>query len=113
MNVSAVVETPFLLDFTFKNLRGISFEAAKHWIWKYGFIWKIGFYIKLRLCADKKGYSRNQGEKYADRCYLRKANEIRLVMDSGHVILSALQPETISSRFEKENNLIEESEEQC
>ena len=36
-----------------------------------------------------------------------------LVMDSGHVILSALQPETISSRFEKENNLIEESEEQC
>lgn len=45
-----------------------------------------------------------------DATYGRRTKSV-LVMDSGHVILSALQPETISSRFEKENNLIEESEE--
>ena len=31
-----------------------------------------------------------------------------IMMDSGHIILSSIQPETIETRIEKEDNIIEE-----
>lgn len=46
--------------------------------------------------AKKKG-------NLIDATYGRKTKSV-VIMDSGHVVLSALQPETIANRFEKEEN---------
>ena len=43
-----------------------------------------------------------------DATYGRKTRAV-LIMDSGHIILSAVQPETVAGRLEKEE--IEESKE--
>ncbi len=42
-----------------------------------------------------------------DATYGRKTRAV-IVMDSGHVVLSALQPETIASRFDKDIIIKEE-----
>ena len=45
-----------------------------------------------------------------DATYGRKTRAV-LIMDSGHVVLSSIQPETVAGRLEKEDdniNLIEE-----
>ncbi len=41
-----------------------------------------------------------------DATYGRRTRAV-LIMDSGHVILSAVQPETVASRFEKDENIQE------
>ena len=41
-----------------------------------------------------------------DATYGRRTRSV-LIMDSGHVILSAVQPETVASRFEKDENIQE------
>ena len=46
-----------------------------------------------------------------DATYGRKTRAV-IIMDSGHVVLSAIQPETVAGRLEKEDdniNLIEEN----
>lgn len=46
-----------------------------------------------------------------DATYGRKTRAV-IIMDSGHVVLSAIQPETVAGRLEKEEdniNLIEEN----
>ena len=50
--------------------------------------------------AKKKG-------NLIDATYGRKTKSV-VIMDSGHVVLSALQPETIANRFEKEENDLKE-----
>ena len=35
-----------------------------------------------------------------------------IIMDSGHVVLSAVQPETVASRLDKEDNIVTSSEEE-
>lgn len=44
-----------------------------------------------------------------DATYGRRTKSV-LIMDSGHIILSGLQPETIYAKFEKDNNLIDDGE---
>lgn len=46
-----------------------------------------------------------------DATYGRKTRSV-IIMDSNHVILSAIQPETIASRHEAKLLIVEESEEQ-
>ena len=50
--------------------------------------------------AKKKG-------NLIDATYGRKTKSV-VIMNSGHVVLSALQPETIANRFEKEENDLKE-----
>ncbi len=38
-----------------------------------------------------------------DATYGRRTRAV-LIMDSGHLVLSAIQPETVASRFDRENN---------
>ena len=38
-----------------------------------------------------------------DATYGRRTRAV-IIMDSGHIILSAVQPETVAGRFEKEDN---------
>ena len=49
-----------------------------------------------RIIQDAK-----ENKSVIDATYGRKTRAV-LVMDSGHIILSALQPETIASRLDKE-----------
>ena len=42
-----------------------------------------------------------------DATYGRRTRSV-LIMDSGHIILSAVQPETIASRVDNENQEVEE-----
>lgn len=49
-----------------------------------------------RIIQDAK-----ENESVIDATYGRKTRAV-LVMDSGHIILSAVQPETIASRLDKE-----------
>ena len=49
-----------------------------------------------RIIQDAK-----ENKSVIDATYGRKTRAV-LVMDSGHIILSAVQPETIASRFDKE-----------
>ena len=49
-----------------------------------------------RIIQDAK-----ENKSVIDATYGRKTREV-LVMDSGHIILSAVQPETIASRLDKE-----------
>ncbi len=46
-----------------------------------------------------------------DATYGRKTRSV-VIMDSGHVILSAIQPETIASRHEGKTVIVEEDEEE-
>lgn len=39
-----------------------------------------------------------EGEKLIDATYGRRTRAV-IVMDSGHVVLSAIQPETVANRF--------------
>lgn len=45
-----------------------------------------------------------------DATYGRRTRAV-IVMDSGHVILSAIQPETVANRFGQPENLEEEEDE--
>ncbi len=45
-----------------------------------------------------------------DATYGRRTRAV-LIMDSGHVILSAIQPETVASRFDKDIKDIKDDEE--
>ena len=45
-----------------------------------------------------------------DATYGRRTRAV-LIMDSGHIVLSALQPETIARRFAEANNYEEKEEE--
>lgn len=38
-----------------------------------------------------------------DATYGRRTRAV-IIMDSGHIVLSAVQPETVAGRFEKEDN---------
>ena len=49
-----------------------------------------------RIIQDAK-----ENKSVIDATYGRKSRAV-LVMDSGHIILSAVQPETIASRLDKE-----------
>ena len=49
-----------------------------------------------RIIQDEK-----ENKSVIDATYGRKTRAV-LVMDSGHIILSAVQPETIASRLDKE-----------
>ena len=49
-----------------------------------------------RIIQDAK-----ENKSVIDAAYGRKTRAV-LVMDSGHIILSAVQPETIASRLDKE-----------
>ena len=46
-----------------------------------------------------------------DATYGRRTRAV-LIMDSGHIVLSALQPETIANRFNQDDDEDEESEEE-
>lgn len=41
-----------------------------------------------------------------DATYGRRTRAV-IIMDSGHIILSAVQPETVASRFEKDDNNVQ------
>ena len=45
-----------------------------------------------------------------DATYGRRTRAV-IIMDSGHVVLSAVQPETVASRLDKEDNIVTSSEE--
>ena len=42
-----------------------------------------------------------------DATYGRRTRAV-VIMDSGHIVLSAVQPETVAGRFDKDNKEIEE-----
>ena len=46
-----------------------------------------------------------------DATYGRRTRAV-IIMDSGHVVLSAVQPETVASRLDKEDNIVTSSEEE-
>ena len=46
-----------------------------------------------------------------DATYGRRTRAV-LIMDSGHVILSAVQPETVAGRLEKEENITNGNQEE-
>ena len=46
-----------------------------------------------------------------DATYGRRTRAV-IIMDSGHVVLSAVQPETVAGRLYKEDNIITSSEEE-
>lgn len=46
-----------------------------------------------------------------DATYGRRTRAV-IIMDSGHVVLSAVQPETVAGRLDKEDNIITSSEEE-
>ena len=46
-----------------------------------------------------------------DATYGRRTGAV-IIMDSGHVVLSAVQPETVASRLDKEDNIVTSSEEE-
>ena len=52
-----------------------------------------------RIIQDAK-----ENKSVIDATYGRKTRAV-LVMDSGHIILSAVQPETLASRLEKESEV--------
>ena len=43
--------------------------------------------------------------KAIDETYGRRTRAV-IIMDSGHVVLSAVQPETVAGRVDKENNTV-------
>ena len=46
-----------------------------------------------------------------DATYGRRTRAV-IIMDSGHVVVSAVQPETVASRLDKEDNIVTSSEEE-
>ena len=46
-----------------------------------------------------------------DATYGRRTRAV-IIMDSGHVVLSAVHPETVASRLDKEDNIVTSSEEE-
>ena len=71
-------------------------------------IWNIVVcsWIVARVSPDSAPIKRiiqdaKENKSVIDATYGRKTRAV-LVMDSGHIILSAVQPETIASRLDKE-----------
>ena len=60
-----------------------------------------------RIIQDAK-----ENKSVIDATYGRKTRAV-LVMDSGHIILSAVQPETIASRLDKEMEFYYDSKTKC
>ena len=46
-----------------------------------------------------------------DATYGRRTRAV-IIMDSGHVVLSAVQPETVAGRLDKEDTTVNDSEEE-
>lgn len=57
-----------------------------------------------RIIADAR-----EDKKLIDATYGRRTKSV-VIIDSGHIVLSALLPETLSARFEKEQDDSQESE---
>ena len=51
-------------------------------------------------------------KKAIDATFGRRTRSV-IIMDSGHVVLSAVQPETIASRLDNNQNDIEKEKEEC
>ena len=60
--------------------------------------------MKIKESEEKRIVQEAKDSKMAiDATYGRRTRSV-LIMDSGHIILSAVQPETVAGRVEDDNN---------
>lgn len=74
-------------------------EIIKHWVWQHGTTERLVAIVSPDSAPIKRRFRRDvTGGCCIDATYGRKTRSV-VIMDSDHIILSAIQPDTVAARL--------------